>query len=60
MVLIFVLCSCVCPVLKVVFSHVSKIHRVRHGDEKKLLFYSATVVELASDSYLPLSATFGI
>jgi len=46
--LIVVRYSCVCPVLKAMFSHVSKIHMVRHRDEKKLLLYSATVAELAS------------
>jgi hypothetical protein len=46
--------SCVCPVLKVMCSHDSKIHMVRHWDKKKPCSYRATVAELASDGCLYL------
>jgi hypothetical protein len=58
--LVFVGWSFVYPVVKVMFSHVSKRHIVMHECERKCFSYSATVAELASDGCLPLSATFGI
>ena len=41
--------SGVCPVLKVVFSHVSKVRMVRHRCERNSYFYSATVGQKLSN-----------
>ena len=49
MVLIFGCYSFIYPVVKVVFSHVSKIHMASHEWERNSYFYSATVGQKLSN-----------